>query len=226
MSNATESARHRALKHQHFRNRGAVYGTVLIAAVSGSIALSATAANASSSWAELRQCESGGNYQTDTGNGYFGAYQFNLSTWHSLGYSGKPSDAAPAVQDAAAQKLASERGFSPWPSCGRGMPSSLATVDPGNASPPAASRFNQRVSLTTASPGVRAAGTVFTTALAGADRPDVRAWQTRMNKIGYRLTVDGRYGSQSATACRRLQSAKGLLVDGQVGDRTWAATFA
>lgn len=50
----------------------------------------------------LRMCESGGNYQEDTGNGFYGAYQFTLSTWASLGtgYS-NPVDAPPAVQDAA-----------------------------------------------------------------------------------------------------------------------------
>ncbi len=50
---------------------------------------------------KLRQCESGGNYQINTGNGYYGAYQFSLSTWQRLGYSGLPSDAAPGVQDTA-----------------------------------------------------------------------------------------------------------------------------
>ncbi|HSW79988.1 MAG TPA: G5 domain-containing protein [Candidatus Saccharimonadales bacterium] len=50
---------------------------------------------------KLRGCESGGNYQTNTGNGYYGAYQFSLGTWQSLGYSGLPSNAAPSVQDQA-----------------------------------------------------------------------------------------------------------------------------
>lgn len=50
---------------------------------------------------KLRQCETGGNYQTNTGNGYYGAYQFSISTWQSLGYSGLPSNAAPNVQDQA-----------------------------------------------------------------------------------------------------------------------------
>jgi hypothetical protein len=68
-------------------------------------------------WAELRQCESGGDYAEDTGNGYFGAYQFALTTWEELGYAGLPSDAAPAVQDAAAQRLQSLRGWDQWPAC-------------------------------------------------------------------------------------------------------------
>jgi uncharacterized protein YabE (DUF348 family) len=49
----------------------------------------------------LRDCESGGNYQDDTGNGYYGAYQFSLGTWERLGLSGLPSDASPSVQDQA-----------------------------------------------------------------------------------------------------------------------------
>ena len=50
---------------------------------------------------KLRQCESGGNYQEDTGNGYYGAYQFSLGTWQRLGLSGLPSNAPPSVQDQA-----------------------------------------------------------------------------------------------------------------------------
>jgi uncharacterized protein YabE (DUF348 family) len=50
---------------------------------------------------KLRQCETGGNYQTNTGNGYYGAYQFSLGTWQSLGLSGLPSNAPPSVQDQA-----------------------------------------------------------------------------------------------------------------------------
>jgi Transglycosylase-like domain len=68
-------------------------------------------------WAELRECESGGDYSADTGNGYYGAYQFSLSTWESLGYSGLPSSAPPSVQDQAAQTLQAEYGWGQWPVC-------------------------------------------------------------------------------------------------------------
>ncbi len=67
----------------------------------------------------IRQKESGGNYAENTGNSYYGAYQFDLGTWHSLGYPGRPDQAPPGVQDAAAQKLYSERGFAPWPNTSR-----------------------------------------------------------------------------------------------------------
>lgn len=50
---------------------------------------------------KLRACESSGNYQDNTGNGYYGAYQFSLGTWRRLGYSGLPSNAPPYIQDQA-----------------------------------------------------------------------------------------------------------------------------
>jgi transglycosylase-like protein len=69
--------------------------------------------------AGIRACESGGSYSTNTGNGYYGAYQFDLQTWQSVGGSGLPSDASPAEQDYRAARLYAERGASPWPVCGQ-----------------------------------------------------------------------------------------------------------
>jgi len=69
-------------------------------------------------WSALRQCESGGNYQINTGNGYYGAYQFDLGTWRGVGGSGYPHQASPAEQDLRAQRLYSMRGSAPWPRCG------------------------------------------------------------------------------------------------------------
>lgn len=68
-------------------------------------------------WLELRDCESGDNYSTDTGNGYYGAYQFALATWLGLGFSGLPSSAPPAEQDEAAQELQARSGWGQWPAC-------------------------------------------------------------------------------------------------------------
>jgi hypothetical protein len=72
-------------------------------------------------WAALRRCESGGDYGADTGNGYYGAYQFSLPTWHWLGYSGFPDQASPSAQDAAAVRLEALRGWSQWPTCARAL---------------------------------------------------------------------------------------------------------
>jgi uncharacterized protein YabE (DUF348 family) len=58
----------------------------------------------------LRDCESGGNYADDTGNGYYGAYQFSESTWLRLGNSGYPYTAPPSVQDQSIVKNTNESG--------------------------------------------------------------------------------------------------------------------
>lgn len=70
-------------------------------------------------WARLRQCEAGGNYAANTGNGYYGAYQFSAGTWRSLGYPGLPHQAPPEVQDEAARKLQARSGWGQWPACSR-----------------------------------------------------------------------------------------------------------
>ncbi|HET6909346.1 MAG TPA: transglycosylase family protein [Mycobacteriales bacterium] len=67
----------------------------------------------------LRVCESSDRYHANTGNGYYGAYQFNRSTWRGLGYGGRPDRATKRTQDAATRKLHDRRGWSPWPSCSR-----------------------------------------------------------------------------------------------------------
>ena len=72
--------------------------------------------------ASIRACESGGNYGTNTGNGFYGAYQFDLQTWGTVGGSGLPSDAPPEEQDARAHALYAQRGSQPWPICGRFLP--------------------------------------------------------------------------------------------------------
>lgn len=68
-------------------------------------------------WASLRQCEAGGNYSTNTGNGFYGAYQFTLGTWQGYGGQGLPHEASPATQDEIALRLWQARGFQPWPGC-------------------------------------------------------------------------------------------------------------
>ncbi len=70
-------------------------------------------------WARLRRCESGGNYNINTGNGFYGAYQFHPRTWRGLGYPGLPHQAPPEMQDEAARKLQARSGWGQWPACSR-----------------------------------------------------------------------------------------------------------
>src|SRR4051812_1674311 len=74
----------------------------------------ASADPAPTAWAKLRMCESSGRYATNTGNGYYGAYQFDLPTWASVGGSGRPDQAKPIEQDYRALYLYRMRGWQPW----------------------------------------------------------------------------------------------------------------
>ncbi|MES2971080.1 MAG: transglycosylase family protein [Patescibacteria group bacterium] len=69
----------------------------------------------------LRKCESGGNYAINTGNGFYGAYQFDQSTWQSNApppyNTQRPDQTPPDIQDIAATTLYKRRGWQPWPGC-------------------------------------------------------------------------------------------------------------
>jgi hypothetical protein len=70
-----------------------------------------------SQFQELAECESGGNYAENTGNGYYGAYQFSQATWTALGFPGEPDQEPPSMQDQAAEELQAADGWGQWPAC-------------------------------------------------------------------------------------------------------------
>jgi len=106
------------------------YGTaarrgITLAAVSmAAVALSATSASAAvpaqsptSVWDSLAQCESSGNWNTNTGNGYAGGLQFSQSTWAAYGGTGSAANASRAQQIAVAEKVQASQGWGAWPAC-------------------------------------------------------------------------------------------------------------
>jgi uncharacterized protein YabE (DUF348 family) len=72
-------------------------------------------------WDALAQCEAGGNWAANTGNGYYGGLQYNQGTWLAYGggaYAQLPSEASREQQIAIGEKTYAARGSSPWPVCG------------------------------------------------------------------------------------------------------------
>jgi uncharacterized protein YabE (DUF348 family) len=68
-------------------------------------------------WDRIAQCESGGNWSINTGNGYYGGLQFNEATWLSNGgavYAQRPDLATKAEQITIADKVRAARGYEPW----------------------------------------------------------------------------------------------------------------
>lgn len=93
---------------------------IATAAITAGMVSIATTANASSvNWDAIAQCESGGNWHINTGNGYYGGLQFSLSTWHAFGGSGNPADASREEQIRIAEKVLTSQGIGAWPVCGK-----------------------------------------------------------------------------------------------------------
>ena len=113
--------------------RLAVVGAV---ATGAPLALAGTASAApESAWDKLAQCESGGNWSINTGNGYYGGIQFNASTWHAFGGEGLPHQASRSEQIAVAERTLAAQGWNAWPACSRKMGLRGHSADPDNPPP-------------------------------------------------------------------------------------------
>ncbi|MFI8220100.1 transglycosylase family protein [Streptomyces sp. NPDC085932] len=100
----------------------------------------ASAATASE-WDAVAQCESGGNWSINTGNGYYGGLQFSASTWAGYGgtkYASTADQATKAQQIEIAEKVLAGQGKGAWPVCGKGLSSAGYTgggsTDSGSSS--------------------------------------------------------------------------------------------
>jgi nucleoid-associated protein YgaU len=125
------------MKNTTFRT-AARRGVTLAAVSAAGLALSATAANATtgtSTWDALAQCESGGNWSTNTGNGYTGGLQFSDSTWAAYGGTGSAADATREQQIAVAEQVQAAQGWGAWPSCASqlGLSGGATAVAPPSA---------------------------------------------------------------------------------------------
>ena len=73
-------------------------------------------------WDGMAQCESGGNWNTNTGNGYYGGLQFSPRTWQSYGggaYADTADHATRSQQIAIAEKVLQAQGWNAWPTCSK-----------------------------------------------------------------------------------------------------------
>ncbi|TJZ81413.1 resuscitation-promoting factor [Rhodococcus oryzae] len=96
-----------------------------------------TASAASHNWDGVAQCESGGNWGTNTGNGYYGGLQFSQSTWTANGGSGSPHGASKSEQIRVAENTLASQGPGAWPVCGQYLTTGTEDVAPEPAPAPA-----------------------------------------------------------------------------------------
>ncbi|NKY33955.1 transglycosylase family protein [Nocardia speluncae] len=81
----------------------------------------ATASASSGNWDAVAQCESGGDWSTNTGNGYYGGLQFSQSTWEAHGGSGSAHNASREEQIRVAENVLDTQGPGAWPVCGSNL---------------------------------------------------------------------------------------------------------
>jgi peptidoglycan hydrolase-like protein with peptidoglycan-binding domain len=177
--------------------------------------VTASADPSANDWYRLRMCESSNNYAINTGNAHYGAYQFDLSTWRSVGGSGYPHQASPAEQDRRALLLYRMRGWQPW-QCASivglredGDARSGRTTD--LAAPP---RTPSGGSGVPAFPGSR----WYTY---GDWNSDIKRFQDQMHARGFFPVGTGEYGPNTLRMVKRLQSLNGLVPNGYIGPNTW-----
>jgi hypothetical protein len=132
--------------------------TALAAAVAGLLAIpvlclgSASSAGAASvsTWDKVAQCESGGDWSINTGNGYYGGLQFSSSTWAAYGgtaYAARADLATKDQQILIGEKVLAAQGESAWPTCG---PAAGLAADTASPFPSSTSTASVTMALTTA----------------------------------------------------------------------------
>ena len=113
MSECADTNRGNARRTQA-RTTAVLAGAALLAPL-GLLAATGNAAAADSGvWDRIAQCESGGNWHINTGNGYYGGLQFSAATWHSLGAPGLPNEASRETQIKYAKILQARSGWGQW----------------------------------------------------------------------------------------------------------------
>ncbi|MGW0969030.1 transglycosylase family protein [Streptomyces sp. NPDC002516] len=148
----------------------ALAGVTGVAIAAPLMAAGNASAATGSEWDAVAQCESGGNWSINTGNGYYGGLQFSSSTWAAYGgtaYASSADQASKSQQIAIGEKVLAAQGKGAWPTCGTG----LSSTPYGGGSAPAAPSAPSSSSASQSAPATR---TTEQHAARSADRPAVQ----------------------------------------------------
>ena len=108
----------------------ALVGVAGVAVAAPLMTAGAASAATASEWDAVAQCESGGNWSINTGNGYYGGLQFSASTWAAYGgtaFAASADQASKSQQIQIAEKVLAGQGKGAWPSCGVGLSNAAYT---------------------------------------------------------------------------------------------------
>jgi peptidoglycan hydrolase-like protein with peptidoglycan-binding domain len=205
--------KHSARTIHPVRRRAAGVGLASIATVGAGIA-TASSSQAGTVWDRVAQCESGGNWSINTGNGYYGGLQFSYSTWQAFGgqrYAVTADRATKAQQISVAKKVLQVQGPGAWPHCSRvaGLTrASGGAVNPGSTAG-VASRSTSRAAIRPAVARHSAAPLVVDGVRGPKTNAAIERW------VGGSVN-----GTLSRADVQQLQRKVGSAPDGIVGPKT------
>jgi LysM repeat protein len=118
---------------RYIRTRRALRGSAVAAGATavGIGVLASPASAAGHDWSGVAQCESGGNWSINTGNGFYGGLQFTQGTWAGYGgtaYAPRADLASPSAQIAVAERVLAGQGIGAWPVCGKRLAGGTTSV--------------------------------------------------------------------------------------------------
>jgi peptidoglycan hydrolase-like protein with peptidoglycan-binding domain len=205
--------------------RSITAAAVAIVAAAGSVALlgggTATADPTPNAWLRLRVCESGNNYAIDTGNDHYGAYQFDLPTWQSVGGRGYPNKASRSEQDLRALILYRERGWQPWQCAailGLRADSDAGSGRTDDLHLPTSTSSGGGTGTADAIPAFPGGSHWYTY---GETSRHIKTFQDQMHKRGFFPVGTGDYGPNTLRMVKQLQRLNGLVPNGYIGPNTW-----
>ncbi|CAN7312930.1 transglycosylase family protein [Knoellia sp. LjRoot47] len=223
------SPKHAAPKPAPVRRRLAGVAVTSFAAIGGGAAVAQSASASGTVWDRVADCESGGNWSINTGNGYYGGLQFSYSTWKGYGgqrYAATANRATKAQQIEIAQKVLKSQGPGAWPVCSKRA--GLTRANGAAASTGTTPSTTTQVSRNT----VRSTKLVVDGKKGPATRRAVERWvggsvngswsraDTRLMEKKVKGSVNGSFGRDDV---RKLQRIVGARADGSWGPLTTKA---
>ncbi|WP_454195678.1 transglycosylase family protein [Nocardia sp. Marseille-Q1738] len=119
-------------ENRKFSTRAIGFAAITGALVAVPFTFSTASASAAPThdWDGVAQCESGGNWGINTGNGYYGGLQFSQSTWAANGGQGYAHNASKEEQIRVAENVLATQGPGAWPTCGKFLRSGTSEPEP------------------------------------------------------------------------------------------------
>ena len=199
------------------KNTSAIRRTVAALAIGGAAAAAAApAANAApaSTWDALAQCESGGNWAINTGNGFYGGLQFTQQSWNGVGMSGSPMNASREQQIEAAERLLAQQGWGAWPACssklGQSGTATPSYTDPGAAQQEVAPQAQAQQSYSEPVQEAAPAAPAPTTQAPAQEAPAAPVQEAAPAAQAPAVTVAGTYTVQSGDTLSGIAAQLGV----------------